>query len=115
MYVIFRYKIAAPDPYQWSLFDILIFEFIVLGQFIPSFLFLNWKKIYDSWEKKIIETEIIQKQKLEYELKALKDQINPHFLFNSLNILTNLVHKDSDLAENFINQLAIIYRYVLEQ
>lgn len=115
IYIIFRFKLVAPDTEVWGPFDILVFELIVLGQFITCFLFLNWKKFYDSWEKKIKETEIIQKQKLEFELKALKNQINPHFLFNSLNTLTNLVHKDSHLAEKFINQLAKVYRYILEQ
>ena len=46
--------------------------------------------------------------------ESLKNQVNPHFLFNSLNALTNLVYEDQDLAADFIRQLSKVYRYVLE-
>lgn len=47
-------------------------------------------------------------------LKALRNQMNPHFLFNALNTLSSLVHRDADAADDFIQQLAKVYRYVLE-
>ncbi|MEN0005454.1 MAG: histidine kinase [Bacteroidota bacterium] len=46
--------------------------------------------------------------------QALVHQINPHFLFNSLNVLSFLVHKDAHIAERFIEELSKIYRYILE-
>lgn len=49
------------------------------------------------------------------QFESLKNQINPHFLFNSLNVLASLVHIDTDLSEKFIDQLARSYRYLLEQ
>ncbi|GAA4448628.1 hypothetical protein GCM10023189_06770 [Nibrella saemangeumensis] len=48
------------------------------------------------------------------QFTALKDQISPHFLFNSLSVLSALVRRDPDLAEQFIDQLARVYRYLLE-
>jgi len=48
------------------------------------------------------------------ELALLRSQVNPHFLFNSLNVLTSLVETDSQLAVRFIKQLSDVYRYVLE-
>jgi hypothetical protein len=58
-------------------------------------------------------------EKLEHELlksrfEVLKTQINPHFLFNSLNVLSELVYTDPAKAEEFIGEFASIYRYVLE-
>jgi two-component system, LytTR family, sensor kinase len=47
-------------------------------------------------------------------LQALRSQLNPHFLFNSLNTLSSLVHRDAQAADDFIQQLAKVYRYVLE-
>jgi two-component system LytT family sensor kinase len=47
------------------------------------------------------------------ELKALKAQINPHFLFNTLNTIAELVHADSDRAEATVERLAELFRYVL--
>ena len=48
------------------------------------------------------------------QLENLKNQINPHFLFNNLSVLSSLVYKDQDKAVDFIDQLAKVYRYVLE-
>lgn len=61
------------------------------------------------------KTDELQKQQLINEASILKTQVNPHFLFNSLSILTALVHKDPALAERFIEQLSKSYRYILEQ
>jgi two-component system, LytTR family, sensor kinase len=47
-------------------------------------------------------------------LQALRSQMNPHFLFNSLNTLSSLVHRDAEAADSFIHELASVYRYVLE-
>jgi LytS/YehU family sensor histidine kinase len=44
----------------------------------------------------------------------LKNQVNPHFLFNSFNALSNLVYEDPDKAVKFIKQLSEVYRYVLD-
>lgn len=57
----------------------------------------------------------LEKQQLITEIALLKTQINPHFLFNSLSILSSLVHHDPDLSEKFIQQLSKSYRYILEQ
>ncbi len=48
-------------------------------------------------------------------LQSLKEQVNPHFLFNNLNVLSSLVYQDADQAAEFIQQLARVYRYVLQQ
>ncbi len=48
------------------------------------------------------------------QYESLRNQVNPHFLFNSLNALTNLVYEDQDKAARFIKQLSEVYRYVLE-
>ncbi len=55
-----------------------------------------------------------QKENLQSRFDVLKQQVNPHFLFNSLNVLTSLIKIEPDLAEIFTEQLAKVYRYVLE-
>jgi tetratricopeptide (TPR) repeat protein len=57
----------------------------------------------------------LETQQLISEIALLRTQINPHFLFNSLSILSSLVHIDPDLSEKFIEQLSKSYRYILEQ
>lgn len=49
------------------------------------------------------------------QFEALKNQVSPHFLFNSLSILSSLVHVNSDLSQKYIDKLSRAYRYILEQ
>lgn len=60
-----------------------------------------------------VEAEKMKKISLESKYEALKNQINPHFLFNSLNVLSTLVYKNQDLASEFIDKLSNVYRYLL--
>jgi len=62
-----------------------------------------------------LKSEQLEKQQLVNEISLLKTQVNPHFLFNSLSILSSLVRIDPDLSEKFIDQLSRSYRYILEQ
>ena len=61
-------------------------------------------------EKKIIE---IEREKAVYQFAALKNQINPHFLFNSLNVLSSLAYKSPELTNGFAKKLSSVYRYLL--
>lgn len=62
-----------------------------------------------------VQSEQLEKEKALAQLAALKSQVSPHFLFNSLSILSSLVHVDANLSEQFIDQLSKAYRYILEQ
>lgn len=65
-------------------------------------------------EKKVEEHQIVAKtETAKYE--SLKSQIDPHFLFNSLNVLTSLIGENPKQAEKFTTKLSKVYRYVLEQ
>ncbi len=65
-------------------------------------------------EKKVKEQQIVAKtETAKYE--SLKSQIDPHFLFNSLNVLTSLIEENPKQAEKFTTKLSKVYRYVLEQ
>ena len=61
----------------------------------------------------MIENERLKQQNLQNELTALKNQIDPHFLFNSLNTLTSLV-RDNEKACQFVKKLSFMYRYILQ-
>ncbi len=56
----------------------------------------------------------LQKANLQSQFEVLKQQVNPHFLFNSLNVLVSLIKTNADLAESFTEKLSQVYRYVLE-
>lgn len=64
----------------------------------------------------VIQTGInrqLQKENAVLKYRQLKSQINPHFLFNSLNVLVSLINKDSGLAVKYTKKLSAVYRYVL--
>lgn len=67
-------------------------------------------------ELQVKKTELLklQKENLQSQFEMLKNQVNPHFLFNSLNVLTSLISVEPELAEKFTGQLSKVYRYVLE-
>tara|TARA_R110002050_G_scaffold300722_2_gene471869 strand:- start:5852 stop:6892 length:1041 start_codon:yes stop_codon:yes gene_type:complete len=64
--------------------------------------------------KSEIEKERLQTEMMTYKYESLRNQINPHFLFNSFNVLSELVYENQELAVKFIRQLSDLYRYVLD-
>ena len=59
-------------------------------------------------------TKYLEKEMSQIRFEVLKNQINPHFLFNSLNVLSGLIEKDTEKAQRFIDEFSHIYRYVLD-
>ena len=68
---------------------------------------------FQNYRDTIKETEQLKKEYRKSQLLGLKSQVNPHFLFNSLNTLSSLIYEDSDKAEQFLNELSKVYRYLL--
>lgn len=107
--------------YPWMLnWDGLRHE-IMHGSFFVTLIitvlisaFMHGRGFLLAWKETLIEAEQLKKEQMAARYEALKNQVNPHFLFNNFNVLATLVHKDADLAERFIKQLANVYRYVLD-
>lgn len=68
------------------------------------------KKFYESRERYLN----IEKQQKENELKLLRSQMDPHFLFNNLNTLDSLIDSNTEKAKEYINRLSLIYRYLIK-
>ncbi len=68
---------------------------------------------YEKWRKLVDEAENLKKENLQSQLEGLKGQVNPHFLFNSLNSLSSLITEDPEKAERFLDELSKVYRYLL--
>jgi hypothetical protein len=66
------------------------------------------------WRDSVSELERFKKESIEFKFEMLKNQVNPHFLFNSLNTLSSLIFANQETAAQFVRQLAKVYRYVLE-
>ncbi|MCM4160651.1 histidine kinase [Antarcticibacterium flavum] len=91
------------------------FYFIALLITLVIALFFHVIHFYRlAQEKKVTEQKIIAGT-ASAQFESLKNQIDPHFLFNSLNVLTSLIEENPDNAQKFTTSLSKIYRYVLEQ
>ncbi|WP_276482454.1 sensor histidine kinase [Paraflavitalea pollutisoli] len=92
--------------YQWTLLSAAIFNVFVtiLHEGVDSF---------DKWKKTMLETQQLKKEYLQSRLLGLKSQMNPHFLFNSLNSLSSLIGEDTQAAEKFLDEMSKVYRYLL--
>jgi sensor histidine kinase YesM len=102
-------------------FKILIFgegsRYTLYGSIIITILisfFLHARHFLLFWRKASFEKEKFEKESIAARYESLKNQVSPHFLFNSLNALSNLVYEDPDNAVKFIKQLSEVYRYVLD-
>jgi LytS/YehU family sensor histidine kinase len=71
-------------------------------------------QFFSQWKKSLVEVERYKTESVQAQLQNLKEQINPHFLFNNMSVLSSLVYKDQDKAVDFINQLSKVYRYLLD-
>lgn len=76
--------------------------------------FLHAREFFLNWKKLELDAVKLRNENLTSKYESLKSQLDPHFLFNSLNVLTNLVYSDADKSARFIKQLSEVYRYVLE-
>jgi hypothetical protein len=82
---------------------------------IASSAFFHAVYFYKELQKgKVTEQKIIAGT-ASAQFDALKNQLDPHFLFNSLNVLTSLIDENPEAAQNFTTSLSKVYRYVLEQ
>lgn len=68
---------------------------------------------YERWRAMVDEAENLKKENLQSQLEGLKEQVNPHFLFNSLNSLSSLIADEPEQAEKFLDEMSKVYRYML--
>ena len=69
---------------------------------------------FRNWRESLIATERLQKEHLQSNLSNLRAQLDPHFMFNSLNVLSSLIRTDPEKAEQFVDDFARVYRYLLD-
>jgi LytS/YehU family sensor histidine kinase len=98
---------------SWEILGHLSYVFVILITLVIS-LFMHGRSFLLAWRTAELEAAQLKEANTASRYEVLKSQVNPHFLFNSLNVLSTLVYKDQDLAAKFIQQLSKVYRYVLD-
>lgn len=102
--------------YAWDIKFNSYNEFVIISLVITFLisLFMHGREFLLQWKQSAVDAERYAKESMAATYENLKSQVNPHFLFNSLNALTNLVYEDPNKAVTFIKQLSDVYRYVLD-
>ena len=99
--------------YKWSGYINLWVALVsVLTNIILTILF-EGLAFFERWKATLTETEQLKEENLRSQLQSLKNQINPHFLFNSINSLSSLISEDPEKAELFLDEMSKVYRYLL--
>lgn len=101
--------------------DVRLFNRAIRQMFVPAIIitFLGLilyisKQFFKAWQQSLIEVEKYKTESANAQLQNLKNQLNPHFLFNNLSVLSSLIYQNQDKAVDFINELSKVYRYVLD-
>lgn len=71
-------------------------------------------QLFRKWKHSLVEIEKHKAETMQAKLASLQHQVNPHFLFNNMSVLTSLIYKDQDKAAEFVQQLSKVYRYLLD-
>lgn len=106
MYMFPQFPLCNEDRVFMSQLS-LILTFLVISIYEGTYYFGKWKEA-------LVHGEELKRQQISAQFESLKSQVNPHFLFNSLNTLTALIEENPDLAVRFVAQLSLVYRYVLQ-
>lgn len=88
-------------PYTLAISGIISLIFTAIG-------------FFKAWKNSFVQAEKFKNEMLAYKYESLRNQINPHFFFNSLNVLSDLVYDDQALAVKFIRQMSELFRYILD-
>lgn len=122
LYAVFAYLIVSllmvrivygrfpENPISWAIkssYYAILFSFAISISMVAIGFFRKWKH-------SLLESEKLKSEMLRYKYESLQNQINPHFLFNSFNVLSDLVYEDQKKAVSFIKQMSQLFRYVLD-
>lgn len=98
----------APTPEQFVVMNVW-----GAAIFIPIFSLYFSLHFLRHWRTSELEVEKNQKERMRSQLNSLKNHLDPHFLFNNLNILASLIDKDQQASKAFIEKFAEVYRWLL--
>ncbi|MDH6251630.1 two-component system LytT family sensor kinase [Chryseobacterium sp. H1D6B] len=114
-FVIFQ-KAATPEQFFSGKYNFVNWFMVNIALLISAFLHARgfMEELKKTSKKEVVEQKLIAKS-ANAQFETLKNQLDPHFLFNSLNVLSSLIDENPPQAQKFTASMSKIYRYVLEQ
>ncbi|MCG8321789.1 MAG: histidine kinase [Cytophagales bacterium] len=110
-YFLFKH-LFTNDPPIWE--QVVLTNIYGLLLILPVFSIYFGIHFLKAWKKSELETEKLQKESVRSQLEALRNHLDPHFLFNNLNILSSLIDKNKDLSKEYLEKFAEVYRIILQ-
>lgn len=111
-YLYFHYVVeCSKQDIKRFIFDVVIISLIVtvIITAISEAIYL-----FKQWKAALFNAEKLKQENLQSQFAALKNQVNPHFLFNSLNTLATIIPEDPEQSVEFVQKLSSVYRYLLQ-
>jgi len=125
MYIVFGLIYCPLIPYLYDIwwevspseirFDVFVKGLMIFSLHLIFVLMFYSTQLSNHWMKSIRRNEELKRENLQAKYEVLKNKVNPHFLFNSLNTLSSVIERKPALGSDFVKKLSDIYRYVLEQ
>lgn len=110
-YLIFKFSLTQDPPNSQQLASINALGILVLMPIISINFGVQFLK---NWKNAQLASEKFQKESIKAELNTLKNHLDPHFLFNNLNILSSLIAKDQKQSQAYLEKFAEVYRIILK-
>lgn len=99
--------------YQLDLQQYQLSVLMAIGLTLVATTLWEAEFVWTQWKESLAEKQTFEQLAIRQEFETLKNQVNPHFLFNCFNTLSSLINEDSTKAEAFLNELSKVYRYLL--
>ena len=117
--IVFGFVFWGYDALRLFGFEATMLQFklsigVVVGTVMLTASLWESEYIYKKYKESFIEKETMQQLGMQQEFDSLRNQINPHFLFNCFNTLSSLISEDREQADAFLNELSKVYRYLLQ-
>ncbi|MFA7274324.1 MAG: histidine kinase [Crocinitomicaceae bacterium] len=101
---------------EMMLLNISLFSYLVASLIITILILSIYEArfAFTQWKNHLVKNEKLEKENSQAQLEVLKNQVNPHFFFNSINTLISVIPEDPTTAVKFAENLSSVYRYILQ-
>lgn len=110
-YLIFKLVLTQDPPDNAQMTSMNALGILIL---LPTISINFGIQFLKNWKNAQLASEEFQKESIKAELETLKNHLDPHFLFNNLNILSSLISKDQKLSQAYLEKFAEVYRIILQ-
>ena len=110
-YLLLKFGLTADPPTPEQITGVNVLGILLL---LPTISINFGVQFLSNWKTAQVNSEQFQKETIKAELTTLKNHLDPHFLFNNLNILSSLISVDKDLSQTYLEKFADVYRNILQ-